>query len=404
MLRIALAFLAALVLAAPHAEAQRRIDPAPRRPALAAEADSNDAAAYYSRGVSLLPRHAEEAAAAFYWAIEIDPRSAAALYGRHASLLMAEGQRILDYYGLTDRPRHPADMMHVDSLYYRALMLDPFVQRRFEREVMRVLIASWLVGGDTRQVNEQAALNYQANLVMQRLAPVFRARIHAADGRVDDAIVEYDAALRENRRRQESRRWIHHERGRVFALGGRDSLAHAELTAAITAEERRQQRELVRVYSNKALLEHSRGVLFERSGDAMEAREAYARALTEDLSYHPAHARLATLALAGGDTATALLEMALAAETAPNDAATRYAYGSLLVQTESWEAAAAELAAATELAPLFADAWLLLGAARHRRGDLPGALEAYRGFVERARRADPRREQVAAGLAQMEGS
>lgn len=404
MLRIVFASLAALVIAAPYAEAQRRIDTRPARPRLAAEADSNDAAAYYSRGVSLLPRYAEEAAAAFYWASEIDPRSAAALYGRHAALLMADGLRSLDYHGLTRRPRHPADMMHVDSLYYRALMLDPFVQRRFEREVMRVMIASWLVGGDTRQINEQAELNYYSNLVMQQLTSVFRARVHAADGRIDDAIREYDAALRENRSRQESRRWIHHERGRVYAIGGRDSLAHAELRAAIEAEERRQQRELVRVYSSKALLEHSRGVLFERSGDPLAAREAYARALTEDLSYHPAHMRLATLALADGDTATALAEMALAAETAPDDAATRFAYGSLLVQVESWAAAAAEFSAATELAPLFADAWLLLGAARHRQGDLPGALEAYRGFVERARRADPRREQVAAGLAQMEGS
>lgn len=395
--------LLALVLAAPDAAAQRR-EEAPRRPALAATADPNDTRSYYSLGVSLLPRRPDEAAAAFYWAVELEPRSADALYGRHAALLMADPRRILDYHGLTYRARDRADMVRIDSLYYRALMLDPFVQRRFEREVLRMLIASYLSGGDPRGVQDQSLLQYETSRVMQQLSPLTRARLHAAEGRMGEAMREYDLAMRENRRRQETRRWMHHERGRVYALAGNDSAALRELQAAIDAEVEREQRDLVRVYSSKALLEHSRGMLFERRGDAGRAREAYARALTEDLAYHPAHARLGVLALAGGDTATALAELALAAEAAPGDPVARFVHGSLLVHVADWERAEAELAAATALAPHFAEAWVLLGAARQQRGDTGGAVAAYTTYVERARRDDPRRARIAAALGQPEGS
>ncbi len=46
---------------------------------------------------------------------------------------------------------------------------------------------------------------------------------------------------------------------------------------------------------------------------------------------------------------------------------------------------------------------LLLGAVRERKGNTPGALDAFRGFVERVRRDDPRRAPVEAVLAQYPG-
>ncbi len=60
--------------------------------------------------------------------------------------------------------------------------------------------------------------------------------------------------------------------------------------------------------------------------------------------------------------------------------------------------AEAEALAATERAPYYADAWLLLGLVRDGLGG-GGALDAYRAFLDRARRDDPRRpraEQVVA--------
>ena len=60
-----LALFAAAVFLAGPADAQR----APRRPALPAAADTNDARAYYELGVRSMDRRPEVAADAFYWAI-----------------------------------------------------------------------------------------------------------------------------------------------------------------------------------------------------------------------------------------------------------------------------------------------------------------------------------------------
>jgi Tfp pilus assembly protein PilF len=400
-----LAPILALACAALPAEAQRGGE-APRRPALAAAADSNDSRAYYDLGVELIHRRPREAADAFYWAAELEPRSAEALYARHAAMLMSDPRRILDYHGFTRRPHDTPEMVRIDSLYYRALMLDPFVQRRFEREVLRVLISSIISGGEPQRVQDQTLLHHYTANALNRLPPLMRARVRASQGRLAESMEDYDAALGEVRRsgtRTESRRWIHHERARVFALAGNDRSALNELAAAIEATEERERDVLVRVYTSKALLEHSRGMLHERSGDLEAAREAYARALVEDLSYHPAHARLAGVALALGDTAAALDEMALAVAAGPGDPVARLVHGSLLASREEYAAAEAELTAATTLAPLFAEPWLLLGAVRERQGNTPGALEAFRGFVERVRRDDPRRAQVEAVLAQVPG-
>jgi tetratricopeptide (TPR) repeat protein len=391
---------------ADHSAPAQRADAVPRRPALPAAADVNDSRAYYDLGVSLLPRRAEEAAAAFYWAAELEPRSAPALYARHAALLVSDPRRILDYHGFSRRPHDTPDLLRIDSLYYRALMLDPFVQRRFEREVLRALVSSLLSGGDPRRVEDATLLHHYTATMLNRLPPLLRARVHASEGRLIDAMRDYDTALREARgsaARRESRRWIHHERGRVYALAGNEPSALAELAAAIEAGDAAERDVLVRVYTSKALLEHSRGMLHERTGDLEAARDAYARALVEDISYHPAHARLAGVALALGDTAAALDEMALAVAAAPGDTVTRFVHGSLLAGVQRWSEADAELTAAIELAPHFAEPWLLLGAVRERQGNTPAALDAFQGFAERATRADPRRSQVEAILASMRG-
>ena len=67
-----LSLAASLVSAAAPLHAQRAGD-VPRRPRLAAAADTNDAGAYYRLGRERLERSPEEAAAAFYWASQIDP-------------------------------------------------------------------------------------------------------------------------------------------------------------------------------------------------------------------------------------------------------------------------------------------------------------------------------------------
>jgi tetratricopeptide (TPR) repeat protein len=383
-----------LLLAAAPADAQRR-DGVPRRPRLAAAADTNDARAYFRQGQDLLQRHPGEAADAFYWASQIDPAWADPLYGRYAALLMADSRRLVLYYNGDRRTRLRPEVLAIDSLHYRALRMDPFLRRQFDREMIRLYVMT-LVSDPTDLASDRSLAAFYTETVLADLPPLLRGRVMAGEGRLQQALQAYDEALRERRtRRSEPLRVLRHERGRMFALAGNDSMALVELGHAVEAgTEEEEGDELVWLYDSKAVLEHSRGMVHERMGDFAAARDAYARALVEDLSYHPAHVRLGALALAEGDTATALLEMGLAVDAAGrDDPATGLAHAALLARLRRLPEAEAALEAITEAAPYYADAWFLLGLVRdwQRPGD---SVDAFRVFLDRARRDDPRRAQV----------
>ena len=387
-------FIAAFAVAAAAPLHAQRAGDVPRRPRLAAAADTNDARAYYRWGREQLERRPAEAAAAFYWAAQIDPGWADPLYGRHVALLMSDPRRLVRYWDGDRRTRTSPEVLAVDSLYFRALRIDPFVQRPFERELVRVLVMN-LLGGDVPGADAALAAFY-TETILSDMPPLLRGRVLAGEGRLPQALQAYDEALRESRgRRSETRRYIRHERGRMFALAGNDSAALAELQQAIDMGVEEEREELVRFYDSKAVLEHSRGMVLERAGRRDDAREAYARALLEDLSYHPAHVRMATLALAEGDTATAVQELALAAQAGADDPVARLLYAALLTRVNRMDEAQAELRAAAAAAPHWAEPWYVLGLARD--WGAPGdPVEAYRGFLLRSRRDDPRRAQAEA--------
>ena len=387
-MRIILLLLTAAALAAPlHAQ---RAGEAPRRPALAAEADTNDARAYYRLGRELLLAGRDaDAARAFYWAAQIEPGWADPLYARYVALLMSQPRRLAQY--LAGEPRTLADpeVMRIDSLYLRALRMDPFVQRPFERELAAVSLRAMLAeyGGMSRHAADDAAAQ-----MLRHMPPLLRGRVLAGEGQLVEALRAYDEALRDRRgRHAESRRHVRHERARMFALVGNDSAALDELRQAIEAAVEGERDEVIRPYDSKAILEHSRGLLHERLGDPAAARQAYAAAAMEDLGYHPAHVRLGLLAIAEGDTAAALSEMDLAARAAGAEPSVLYTYGALLGQLARLDEAAAQLARAAELAPFYADPWFALGVVRDGQGDLAAARQAYREFLARASRGHRRR-------------
>jgi Flp pilus assembly protein TadD len=129
--------------------------------------------------------------------------------------------------------------------------------------------------------------------------------------------------------------------------------------------------------------------VYEKMGRDSAAQEAYGRALQEDLAFAPAHEALSTLALARGDTTTAVSEMALAVELNPTDAKLRMDYGLILVLTRKPQEGVAELLRATELEPLFAAPRLMLARLYDASGMHVEALEHFRGFLERAPADDP---------------
>src|SRR5205085_10702807 len=128
------------------------------------------------------------------------------------------------------------------------------------------------------------------------------------------------------------------------------------------------EHEVVRVYENKAVLEYSLAAALEQAGKADSAREEYGKALTEDLSFWPGHRRMAAMALAKGDTATALAEMALAVDIAPTEPDLRFDYGMLLLQAHKVVESVAEMQKGAELDPYYAAPHFFIAPMNDARG------------------------------------
>jgi tetratricopeptide (TPR) repeat protein len=178
-------------------------------------------------------------------------------------------------------------------------------------------------------------------------------------------------------------------RARAEFFMGAYPAALADLTEALTELGTIDQKDLVPVYDSKALLEYSVGVVHDKMGNRAEAREAFARALREDLSYYQAHVRLGALALADGDTVTAISEYDLAAQIQPRDPVVHYRLGALLVGTHEQEAAETHFKAAIAAEPLYPPPYAALGGIYEGLGQPGQALAQYRAFVAHARRSDP---------------
>jgi Tfp pilus assembly protein PilF len=132
----------------------------------------------------------------------------------------------------------------------------------------------------------------------------------------------------------------------------------------------------------------------ERLGNAAAAKEAFGRALQEDLSYFPAHVQLGYLALEAKDTATALSEMDLAVQIRGDDPTLRYVYGYSLAVSGKYRDAEVQLRKAIELDPVFAAPYNQLGAALDGEGKGGDALTQYRSFLALSSQSDLRRKDV----------
>ncbi|MBB4639341.1 tetratricopeptide repeat protein [Longimicrobium terrae] len=370
-------------------EAQRG-RPAPRRPALEAGADTNSAAAYLQLGNQSLHNRPDVALAAFHWAAQLDPGSAEALYGRYAAELVSDPRRLVNYMeGRRQVVNSPA-VQRIDSMYFRALTMDPFLYRRHETEVVRVYLRTLARAALEREegpggVND-ALISHWIDVWLQNAGPTLRAQRAYGDGRFGDALRLYDEALGGRGRKS----WLRTERARLYAHIQNDSAAAAEFTLALNDLRGEDERDLVYLYESKALLEYGMGRLHERMGNEAAAREAYGRALAEDLSFYPAHMRMGVMALMAGDTTTMNTELELATEAAAGEPAVGYVHGVALMQAGHLERGAERLAGVTQAAPYFADGWFALGVARERMGDRSAALNAYRAFLARAPRGHAR--------------
>jgi tetratricopeptide (TPR) repeat protein len=375
-----------LALAAAPLPAQRTMDDH-RPPPLPAQADSNDAQAYFRLGAELLRTRPREAADAFYLASELEPGWADALYGRHVALLSVRPERLLRYALGHAETRNDPEVLRIDSLYLDAVRIDPFVRRRFDGEMMMLLVDAL----DAAMLGVRARPDRVAEYApseIRDLPPLLRGIVATGEGDLLDALSALDEALELAAGEDPALLAVHHERARMYEVAGNDSVAAVELRLALEAGVRGG----MPFNDLRAQLNHSLGVVLERGGDRDAAREAYAQALIDDMTCYPARRRLALLALGQGDTATAVQELELAVQ-AGGDPQIQLAYGTLLARTGRLDEAEAQLRAAATRAPRWAEPWLVLGVVLDARGD-PRSADAYRGFLARARREDPRRAQV----------
>ena len=364
------------------------------QPQLPAGYDPNDPYDLYRYGESLLERSPDQAANAFYWASRLDPLWADPLYARRTALFMTNPDLYYDYLFDRRRVRNVKGVAGLDSLLYRALSMNPFLQRKLDV----IAIRSAMVARIERELQRAGYTGAQVSRgeietflerEMSRSSPEVRAWVAEGDGRLHDARELYSAAV--NRRKDDPN--LRADLARVQYLTGAIDDALRSYESALSLLREKDEEELVGLYQPKMLLEYSIGMILEGRGDVEGARNAYARALQEDLSYAPAHIQLAQLALAEGDTATALSEFALAVSVAPEDAGIRYLNGSILADAGRLEEAEAELRQAAELEPLFAAPYRELAEVLERQGRMTDAAAMYREYLSRAsRRAEDRQE------------
>lgn len=375
---LALSLLALPPLARAAAAQAPAARPVPPRPALRAGADTNDALLYMAAGAQRLDRDPKYAEAAFHWAARLDPTLAEAREGERVAILLGDMNRLRRYFR-GDRATHASpEIAYTDSLQRRALMQNPLYVRRYDR----VLLESYLREMVQRDgANPSEAAHLVSTYLATEAPDWMRAWSALSSGRYQDAVALYKRALSRERRPSPE---LYAERARAFVLLGALDSAIAGFTLAMNAEHRKDGEALVFAYESKAQYEHVIGMVHQMRGDTAKAREAFQRALVEDLAYFPAHRQLAELALVAGDTATALQSIDQATQIAGDDPALRYSYGYALVLANRVSDAVTHLYKATELAPEYPEPWFLL-ARIHDVGGMPDeAKEQYQRFLSLA--------------------
>jgi tetratricopeptide (TPR) repeat protein len=380
-------------LDATPARAQRAAEPP--RPRLAAAADTNDAGEYARLAHAIMRSDPRQAANALHWAVRLDPSRGEALYARRVALLLQSPQRLKLYMDGDRRTIQSPEIRAADSLYFRSLMRDPFMIRIHDRLLLDAYVDEWARGVERRNRNvDGGALRYDMDNYLRRASPSMRAWYAYTDRMYDAALREYGNALKRSR----SKAWLHAERAHIYVVTTRLNEAEAEMRLAIEDARRRDEKNVVHFYDSKAFYEYSHGILLQALNRPDDALEAYGRALQEDLTFYPAHERMAGIATMRGDTATAIASLALATAVDAVDVLTRLNYGMLLRRTGDNAAAETVLAALVDAEPYYPLPRAELGYALEALGRSTDAVAAYEGFLDRARRGDPLRRDVTVRL------
>ena len=369
--------IVAALLIAPVADAQKK-PKEPRRPRMEAERDTNAAAAYYYWGLGQMRASPRAAQDAFYWASRLDPAWADPLYAQRIAYHLSDLERFWKYLIGTKYVLRAAETKRVDSLLYRAMLRDPFLFRRHDKMLIDRLIQELTEG-------------YGG---LMGSSPSFLAWVAYSDTKFPQAVELYARAIAKNPKDYD----LHAERARAFFHMGRFDSTVAEMNLALEGYRKEDDKDLVVLYESKAMYEYSIANAYIQAGKLAEAREALGRALAEDLSFYVAHQRMAALALAAGDTATALSEYQLAVELNADDAPLRAEYGTVLIALGKHADAEPHLLRAIEIEPWYARSYALLGAVYEGTGKPAEAVAQYNRFLSLASRNHEMKQMAEARL------
>ncbi|NUO63480.1 MAG: tetratricopeptide repeat protein [Gemmatimonadaceae bacterium] len=359
----ALLAVATLCLTASDAGAQkdRKV---PKRPPLFEGADTNSWFAYYQAGLQNLRRRPELADADFYWAARLNPTVPEPLYASWVAFWKRQREeRFWDYMEGKRFVVEAKDVQAADSLRFMALRRNPMMYQGL-----------WIELFDDPN-----------NGLNMSLDPGIQGMVAYAQGNPRKAAERLGVAVKDK-----SNRGLRYDRAlALFQIAQYDSAAH-ELQLLLDDMRKRDEKKLVRAYESKQMYEYAIGVLMAMKGDTTAAREAYGRALTEDLSFAPAHLQLSFVADAMGDSATAIQELEQATELDSTDIAAHYQLGTHYLMKGKTEEAKAHLRKAIALEPYYAPPYYPLAYILEYEENNAEAAANYAAFAARAPAADAR--------------
>ena len=346
------------------------------RPRLPRGADTNAAAAYYRWGEPLVRfgLKLDSAEMALYWASRLDPTLPDPLYARAIVILEALQHDAFDTWLKTRSVRAaqrvtitPRQLELVDSLMRIAWARNPFLFTNLEFQ--------------------HVAPGRRGDPVRDGWLAFASRRFAAADSLFAIALRKHpeDVGVRIYRAKA------------LFYLERFDA-AVAELATARDSVRGKVEPRLSVIVPSVEMFEYAIGITRVQQDDFPAARSAFQRALTENLGFYWAHARLAGAALALGDTATALTELAQAVDLEGRDPVLRMYDGVVLRDVKRFDEATAQLQQAIQLDPAYAAPYYWLATVYQAQGKARQATDQYRRFLELAARDDANRHAAVRAL------
>ena len=357
----------------------------PARPKIDAAADTNDWQAYYEYGNSAITGHPDIAANAFYWATRLSPERAELYYGQWAATWMTKPGLLRRYFKGGELVGNSIEARRIDTLAWEATIRNPLVHRGFHRLLFQMMYDLQDGKGNWRWKDD----------------PENEAWLDYTEGRFANAAAGWGSVLAKNPKRF----FLHEQRAYAFASMQRFDSAIVSLTRLLAELDKRELKTLSHSYESKAIYLYAIGIMNYRTGNYDAAREAFGRALEEDLSMYMVHSALGSVAIAQGDTATALTEYDLAVQLNDGDPVLLKNYGLLLLLSNRVEEAATVLARSVAADTWYAQPRYFHAVALDRLGRKDEARAEYGEFMGRAPRTAGDRTRLAAQrIAELRGA